>query len=477
VEAAKTAAINQEIKRVLTEVLLKVTDELFDEIATKVLSEDDLTVDVHQNNVTSNHKVLPSSHLAVPGPKPSAKVLIPTLAKDSDTKSLSEKSSSSSPGDVLGLGNYASDDDDGDDEIKSSSVPNSNSVLQQSSIKKLSEDTHDTAENGISKVELKENNRSKKKMESGVGKTISVEFKSNDSAPISEMNDNRVDRDLGHTYSSKVVSVDTDDGISVSGKMLDGTNSSRSKNTAGVMESELSGEYVNVKKTSTDDPQHSESRRKLDKNDRHESKRSSGKDSLKEGDGSKIRADENGDERRRQDERHSRRGKTDDGSKERKKEQNFKPGEKAKESESRKRSDRLDVKDDRKETERLNRASAKEDTHRKRERRKDEEEDRSRHKTASESSRHKRRRSSSISSKGRNSKDNSISHANDSSDEASDDSKRKLQSRKRSSPSPVRSRRRYAFIKISLLLFRFALSNIKGVFGDPMNIKLSPYFK
>lgn len=45
VEAARTAAINQEIKRILTEVLLKVTDELFDEIATKVLEEDELSVE------------------------------------------------------------------------------------------------------------------------------------------------------------------------------------------------------------------------------------------------------------------------------------------------------------------------------------------------------------------------------------------------------------------------------------------------
>ncbi|KAL4638946.1 hypothetical protein ACB092_03G182700 [Castanea dentata] len=425
VEAARTAAINQEIKRVLTEVLLKVTDELFDEIATKVLSEDDLTADVDQNTVTYNHKVSPSSHPAVPVPKPSAKVLIPTLAKDFDNKSVGEKSSTSSPGNILGLANYASDDDDGDDEIKSSSVPNSNPVLQQSSIEKLSEDAYGATENGISKVELKEDNRSQKTKESNNGDTIS------------EMNNNRVDRDMGHSYSSKVVSEDTDDRINVGGKMLDGTNSSRSKNTAGVMESEHSGEYVNVKRSSTDDPHHSETRRKLDKSDRHESKKSSGKD------GSKIRADENGDERRRQNERHSRRGKEDDGSKERKKDQSSKPGEKTKDSESRKRSDRLEVKDDRKETERLHRASAKEDTKRKQECRTDEEEDRSRHKNASESSRHKRRRSSSISSKGRNSKDNSVSHANDSSDDASDNSKRKLQSRKRNlSPSPVRSRRR-----------------------------------
>lgn len=45
VELARTAAMNAEIKRLLTEVLLKVTDELFDEIATKVLDEDELNVE------------------------------------------------------------------------------------------------------------------------------------------------------------------------------------------------------------------------------------------------------------------------------------------------------------------------------------------------------------------------------------------------------------------------------------------------
>jgi len=378
---------------------------------------------VDQKTVASNHKELPSSRPAVPAPKASAKVLIPTLAKDSDTKSDSEKSSSSSPGDILGLANYASDDDNGDDEIRSSSLPNSN---QQSSIKKLSEDTHDAAENGISKVELQKDSRSQKNMESGMGKTSSIESKNNNGATISELNDNRVDRDLGHAYSSKLVSEDSNDGITVSGKILDGTSASRSKNNVGLMESELPGEYVTDKKTSSNDPQRSETRMKLDKNDRHESKKSSGKD-VREGDSNKTWADDNGDEkRRRRDERHPRKEKGDDwnGSKDRMKEQSFEPRVKEKQSESRKSSDLLDVKEDRKETERLHRARTKEDTSRKREHRKDEEEDTSRHKIASESSRHKKRRSSSISSKGRNSKDTSVSHANDSSDEASDDSKR-----------------------------------------------------
>ncbi|VAH15020.1 hypothetical protein VPH35_007581 [Triticum aestivum] len=42
VEAARMASVNKEIKRVLTEVLLKVSDDLFDETATKVMNEDDL---------------------------------------------------------------------------------------------------------------------------------------------------------------------------------------------------------------------------------------------------------------------------------------------------------------------------------------------------------------------------------------------------------------------------------------------------
>lgn len=377
----------------------------------------DYDVTVEQNTITSNHKESPSSLSAVPVTKATAKVLIPASAKDSNTKSVGEKSSSSSPGDILGLGNYASDDEDGDDEIRSSSLTNSN---QQSGIKTLTEDTHDAAENGISKL-LQEHGRSKKNMESGMGKTSSIEPKNNNGAAVSELNDNRVDGGLGRAYSSKVISEDGDEGIAVGGKMLVGTNGS--KNTVGVMESGQPGEYVSFKKTSTNDPQHSETGMKLDKSDRRESKKSSGKDFVKEGEGSKIKADAKGEEkRRRPDERHPRKDKADDwnGPKERIKE----PGERAKQSEARKKSDHLDIKEDRKEAERFHRGSAKEDTSRKREHRKNEEEDRSRKKNASESSRHKRRRSSSISSKGRNSKDISVSHANNSSDEASDDSKR-----------------------------------------------------
>jgi hypothetical protein len=40
-EVTRTASMIQEIKRVLTEVLMKVTDDLFDEIAQEVMDEDE----------------------------------------------------------------------------------------------------------------------------------------------------------------------------------------------------------------------------------------------------------------------------------------------------------------------------------------------------------------------------------------------------------------------------------------------------
>ncbi|KAK9277158.1 hypothetical protein L1049_006697 [Liquidambar formosana] len=445
VEAARTAAINQEIKRVLTEVLLKVTDELFDEIATKVLNDDDLTVEVDYNTGASNHRLSPSPP-AVPTPKASAKVLIPVKAKETETKDVSGKSSSSSPGDVLGLSSYASDDDD--DEIQSPSVPNSrkNHFRQHSSIQKHSEDIHDAVENGGSQAEI-EHIRDLTNLENDSSKTSSTGAKNNHSAVVSELEHGNV----GPSSYSKIVSGVIGDDIDGGGEVLDGIHASESKYNVGekvVRKPELPGENVNAKKSMPDDSQGREARIKSDKNDRYEAKRSSaGKDFVKDVESGKIRADERGDENRgRQDERQLKKEKMDDwnGSKERRKEHGAKPQEKAKESDSRKKFTHLDVKEDKKEMERGKRASAKEDNGKKRERLKDEKEDRSRHKPTSDSSRHKRRRSPSSSSRGRNGKDNSVlSHANDSSDETSEDSKRKVHSKRRDlSPSPVRSRRR-----------------------------------
>ncbi|PNX55836.1 UDP-galactose:fucoside alpha-3-galactosyltransferase, partial [Trifolium pratense] len=90
-----------------------------EEIATKVLREDDLPAEVGHNVATSNHNASTSPPSA-PVAKATAKVLVRDKAKEIENDGANEKSNSSSPGDVLGLGNYGSD---ADDEIESSTVP------------------------------------------------------------------------------------------------------------------------------------------------------------------------------------------------------------------------------------------------------------------------------------------------------------------------------------------------------------------
>ncbi|GMJ03667.1 hypothetical protein like AT1G70620 [Hibiscus trionum] len=432
VEAARTAAINQEIKRVLTEVLLKVTDELFSEIATKVVNEDDSIVEVDHNTVASNHKVSPSSSLA-PTPKASARVLVPGKEKEPDTAE--ENSSSSSPGNVLGLANYASDNEDVDGEIQSSKMPDSrsNDAVVQSSSRKLSQD-NDVTENGNSQSVLDEHR--------GVEKNFGSDMKSKNR---SDTTDDGADKNYEKSFSSEVVS-GYESNIK-SGKRQDGSNGSKMNDTLGERvtikyDSELADESAGKKPTKSES-QCRDTRVQSDKNDRHESRKSSfSKDpgSGRELEVIKSRGDQKGDENYMREDERLRKQKIEDlsGSKEREKEP--KSTDKTKESDSRKKSSHHDAKDDKKDASRSNRATAKEDVGRKRERTK--EEDRSRHKRGSDSSRHKRRRSLSISSRGRKNKDNSSDHANESSDETSDGSKRKSRSRKRSSPSPIKSRRR-----------------------------------
>ncbi|XP_013620797.1 PREDICTED: arginine/serine-rich protein PNISR [Brassica oleracea var. oleracea] len=98
-DAARSTAINSEIKRILTEVLLKVTDELFDEIATKVINEDG------------------AIQKADPTHKASAKVLVSVGGTDKKA-------------DVLGLASYASDDDDADTDAASSADVDGGDVVE-----------------------------------------------------------------------------------------------------------------------------------------------------------------------------------------------------------------------------------------------------------------------------------------------------------------------------------------------------------
>ncbi|KAG5001645.1 hypothetical protein JHK87_022717 [Glycine soja] len=414
VEAARTAAINLEIKRVLTEVLLKVTDELFDEIATKVLAEDDFTAEVGHKVATSNHKASASPPSATV-PKASAKVFVPIKEKVENVDA-SEKSNSSSPGDVLGLGNYGSDADDGDNEIESSSVPTpAKDAAYKSGIKKPLSDTHDLSVNGIS--QLDEHAISETNLVNNQVKTISLPSRSSNGAATDQLHDDKVTKESNHSHSSKVVSEDLrDNGLNFIERNHDRFNGFSSKDTSGIPRSELPGKNISVEKA-MDDHSGRESRKKSEKNDRPDRSTS---------------------------EKDFKRDKTDYGSeaKERVKQHSLRHGEKAKESDSRKRSSHVDVKDDKKEAEKSHRGSATDDTSRKREHAKDKGEHKSRQKDASNNDRHRRRRSSSVSSRGRTKKD-CINHAGDSSGEGSDGSKRKLHSRKRDlSPSPVRSKRR-----------------------------------
>ncbi|CAN6250510.1 unnamed protein product [Urochloa humidicola] len=112
IEATRMAAINQEIKRVLTEVLLKVTDDLFDEIATKVMNEDDSSAESSEpaDGFGSKEPGLGESRT-----KTSAKVVL--SAKTANISSSDHKDSTGlgSPiGALLGLASYDSDDDDDD---------------------------------------------------------------------------------------------------------------------------------------------------------------------------------------------------------------------------------------------------------------------------------------------------------------------------------------------------------------------------
>uniref|UniRef100_A0ACD5V2G3 Uncharacterized protein n=1 Tax=Avena sativa TaxID=4498 RepID=A0ACD5V2G3_AVESA len=110
---ARTAAINLEIKRVLTEVLLKVTDDLFDEIATKVMNEDDSSDEPNETTGVSSSK---EPDLRESKVKTTAKVVV--TAKPTSVSSIdrSDGTGLSSPkGALLGLASYDSDDDgDGD---------------------------------------------------------------------------------------------------------------------------------------------------------------------------------------------------------------------------------------------------------------------------------------------------------------------------------------------------------------------------
>ncbi|KAL2644602.1 hypothetical protein R1flu_012189 [Riccia fluitans] len=131
VETARIAQMNHEIKRVLTEVLLKVTDDLFDEIAQEVIDEDEEAEEGHHQKIsaaTEKEEVLRSNSSPSPPAAPSliapARVLVPPARRNNlPSEDDSDSMSSGAPVvNVLGLASYASDDEDGERVLKHNSI-------------------------------------------------------------------------------------------------------------------------------------------------------------------------------------------------------------------------------------------------------------------------------------------------------------------------------------------------------------------
>ncbi|KAK8970344.1 hypothetical protein KSP40_PGU014137 [Platanthera guangdongensis] len=98
-----------------------VTDELFDEIATKVLDEDEPNAEVVESIILDKPRVSPPP--SVPIPKESSKSLVPqrTDSKEIDANEIFRPSTAS--GDLLGLGNYDSDASNSDNDDENGRIP------------------------------------------------------------------------------------------------------------------------------------------------------------------------------------------------------------------------------------------------------------------------------------------------------------------------------------------------------------------
>ncbi|CAH8257744.1 unnamed protein product [Arabidopsis lyrata] len=385
-DAARTTEINMEIKRILTEVLLKVTDELFDEIATKVINEDEAIP--KDDSVQHNHKTS-SSLLSTADPlhKASAKILV-------SVEGANNKASSGSPADVLGLASYASDDDDADTDAASNADADENDGVESLGVGSRHDLSQRPSTEKLSEPEAMANAKLDPKVDvnASSGKNSKSGLEDYSQMPGSR----RKDDEAGSTKISDV-----------------SANSGLAADTSGSRK-EHPDRTDSDKDAVLDEPHGKNSGLKSDCNLRQDSNKTSGKDL----------SDEVSTDRSRTDETKGGKEKVDsqNGSKDRMKENDLKSAEKVKGVESNKKSTDPHVKKDSRDVERPHITNSKEDRGKKKE--KEKEEERSRHRRAESSSKDKRRRSPT-------------------SNESSDDSKRKSRSRRRNvSPSPVRSRRR-----------------------------------
>lgn len=302
---------------------------------------------------------------------------------------------------VLGLANYASEDDE-DNEIQSSEgVNKENTVHLQSSSSKFSKGM-DVVVNGDSREET----RDRIDHRATIGPTSTLNASIVNDVELGEERARVASVQQGSTVSSRM-----EPGLAEN-ELQTGFNDAKKKLGSKVLETEKPVEKLASQKSAADDSHGRDTRNSSDKKDRRKDERSSsGKDQkMKELDTNKERG--NG-SRSKHDEKHKKERRIDEnGSKDRVKEKAY--------SDSRKRPSPDYVKEGRREREGDRKAGDKEDSGRKRERTRDDKREKPRHTNGGETSRHKRHRSSS-----RDKKDGStVSGASDSSNESSDNSRR-----------------------------------------------------
>ncbi|XP_013691198.2 arginine/serine-rich protein PNISR isoform X2 [Brassica napus] len=416
-DAARSTAINSEIKRILTEVLLKVTDELFDEIATKVINEDGaiqkglFAVILCYSSLLVQHEPKSSSSFlsaADPTHKSSAKVLVSVGGTDKKA-------------DVLGLASYASDDDDADTDAASSADVDDGDGVESHGM---------GSRNDVTQQPSADNPPEPK---------ATVDTRLNPEVVAGDVSHNHNKAGLDQMLGSRRNS------FSEGNKTV---NVSASSDDASGCRTNDPDRTVSDKEAILEQPHRKNSGLESDCSLRQDSNKSSGKDLSDDLSRDKSRGDEMKSGKEKGDSRN--------GSKDRVKQKDMKSAEEVKGFESNKKSTDLDVKKDSKDAERHHRTNSKEDRGKKREK---EKEERSRHRHSQGSSKDKRRRSptsngsSDDSIRKSRSRKRNISpspvrarrkRSSPSSDESSDDSRRKSSSRRRNrSPSPGRSRKRH----------------------------------
>lgn len=459
----------------------QVTDELFDEIATNVLNEDNPTIEgghffsrnLHSlptfvqwvENVAyvvchvsylsaavSDHAAVENHGVSFPAastPKTSTKVLVPGEKSNKNVGGTRENSSPSSPGgDILGLANYASDDDDADDVddcvgddrgTQRSNLLSSGMVIgashQQEASGRVSTNVLETVEKAIALVNKEKPSENVESIESQRYRTDpngsppnlrTRDYEGNSVMQHASSSDNNL---LAHEQASDRMAHIGDVQTSVESRKIfqfssDGTCSLQSNDKAG--KDSTVDDAKNGKSASGED--HVRESKSILSNNRHPEKRSTSEHPVKEakaGVDKTILETSGAKEFTSHEDREKMKKEKRDKIEEKAEDRGSEEGKNMRESDSRSISKHTGARDDRNDVTKDKRKKNKEDCGKKREQIRDEKEDRSTRGTKDEV-RYKTRRPPSPCGRVRNSKENSLlGHGNLLSDDRPDNSKKR----------------------------------------------------